>query len=144
MGFSCQRYLVARDETLNRLAYAKFDRMLRDPAHHLMPQFAGQRVRTAEVIVELVGREPVAVVRTTFAILTFDGAGRIVPSKLRKQQFALAELALAPVLAPSRSTKTVVDATHRFVAKGGSWAPSSSLARAIDDTALGRQRGRRL
>jgi len=109
-----------------------------------MPLFAGQRVRTAEVIVELVGRAPVAVVRTTFAILTFDGEGRIVPSKLRRQQFALAELALAPVLATSRSTETVVDATNRFVAQGGSWAPSSSLASAIDDTALGRRKCRRL
>jgi hypothetical protein len=144
MGFSCQRHFVARDETIYRLAYAKLDRMLRDPARHLMPLFAGQRVRTAEVIVELIGRTPVAVVGTTFAVLTFDGKGRIVPSKLRKQQFALAELALAPVLAPSRSTETVVDATHRFVAQGGSWAPSNSLARAIDDTALGRRNCRRL
>jgi hypothetical protein len=119
MGFSCQRYLVAGDETIYRLAYTKFDRMLRDPVHHLMPLFAGQRVRTAEVIVELVGRVPVAVVRTTFAILTFDGEGRIVPSKLRRQQFALAELALAPGLATSRSTETVIDATSRFVAQGG-------------------------
>ena len=88
----------------------KFDRMLRDPAQHPMPFFAGQRVRTAEVIVELAGREPVVVVRTTFAILTFDGERRIVPSELHRQQVALAEVAVAPVLGASRGTETVVDA----------------------------------
>ena len=88
----------------------KFDRMLRDLAQHLMPFFAGQRVRTAEVIVELAGREPVVVVRTTFAILTFDGERRIVPSELHRQQVALAEVAVAPVLGASRGTETVVDA----------------------------------
>ena len=75
-----------------------------------MPFFAGQRVRTAEVIVELAGREPVVVVRTTFAILTFDGERRIVPSELHRQQVALAEVAVAPVLGASRGTETVVDA----------------------------------
>jgi hypothetical protein len=144
MGFSCQRYLVAADDTIYRLANTEFDRMLRDPAHHLMPLFAGQRVRMAEVIVELVGREPLAVMRTTFAILMFDDEGHLVPSELSRQQFALAELALAPVLAASPSTKTVVDATNRFVARGGSWTSSSTLARAIDDTALGRRKCRRL
>ncbi len=76
MGFSFKRYLVAVDDTLYRLANTTFDRMLRDPASHLFPVFAGQRVRMADVVVELVGREPACVVRTTFAVLTFDDEGQ--------------------------------------------------------------------
>jgi len=69
MGFSFQRYLVAVDDTLYRPANTTFDRMLRDPANHRLPVFAGQRVRMADVVVEFVGREPACVVRTTFAVL---------------------------------------------------------------------------
>ena len=144
MGFSFKRYLVAVDDTLYRLANTTFDRMLRDPANHRFPVFAGQRVRMADVVVELVGREPACVVRATFAVLTFDDEGRLDASKFGKQQFALAETALAPVFAVPDSNETVVDATHRFVAQGGAWAPSKPLARAIDDAALGRRKCPRL
>jgi len=144
MGFACRKYLAAADDTIYRLANSEFDRMLRDPACHRIPQFAGQRVRMADVIVELVEREPIAVVRTTFAMLTFDDKGRVDPTQLSKQQFALAEVALAPAVGALRPNETVVDATRQSVAQEGSWAPSGVLARAIDDAALGRRRCLRL
>ena len=94
------------------------------------------------VFVEVVDRVPVRVVRSTFAMLTIDDDGRIDSSKFTQQQFALAETALAPVLAVSESNDGVIDATARFVAQGGSWAPSHALVRAIEDAALGRLRCR--
>jgi hypothetical protein len=98
----------------------------------------------ADVAVEVVDRVPVRVVRSTFAILAIDDDGRIDSSKFVRQQLALAETALAPVLAVSEGNDSVIDATARFVAQGGSWAPSHTLARAIEDAALGRLRCRRL
>lgn len=138
MSLCSRRFLIADDGTLCRLANARFDRMLRDPASHRLPDFAGQRVRMPDVVVEVVDRVPARVVRSTFAILTIDDVGRIDASKFVRQQFALAETALAPVLAVSDSHDRVVDASSRFVAQGGSWAPSHALARAIEDAALGR------
>ncbi len=144
MGFSCRTFLIARDYTLWRLSSAKLDRMLRDPAGHYLPDFAGQRARMASVLVELVARNPMRVVRNTFSILTFDG--RIDPSKFEKQQFALAESVFAPVFAvfADESNQIVVDATSRFVAQGGQWVPSRALARVIDQTALGQRQCRNL
>ncbi len=144
MSLICRKFLIANDGTLCRLANARFDRMLRDPASYPLPALAGQRVRMANVFVEVVDRVPVRVVRSTFAMLTIDDDGRIDSSKFTQQQFALAETALAPVLAVSESNDGVIDATARFVAQGGSWAPSRSLARAIEDAALGRPQCRRL
>ena len=146
MGFSCRTFLIARDDTLWRLSSTKFDRMLRDPASHCLPVFAGQRARMASVVVELVARNPVRVVRNTFSILTFDDEGRIDPSRFEKQQFALVESAVAPVFAvfDDDSNQTVVDATSRFIAQGGQWIPSRALARVIDQTALGQRRCRYL
>ena len=138
MGFSCRTFLITHDNRLGRLANAKFDRMLRDPASHRLPGFAGQRVRMATVVVELIGRKPVRVVRNTFAVLSFDDQGRVDLGRFGRQQAALAESALAPVLAGSDTNGTVVDAASRFVAQGGTWAPSGDLARAIDSAAMGR------
>ena len=146
MGFSCRTFLIARDDTLWRLSSTRFDRMLRDTASHYLPAFAGQRVRMASVVVELVARNPVRVVRNTFSILTFDAEGRIDPSRFEKQQFALAESVVAPVFAvfDDDSNQTVVDATSRFIAQGGQWVPSRALARVVDQTALGQRQCRHL
>ena len=65
MSLRCHRFLMAEDGTLCRLANAKLGRMLRDPANHRLPVFAGQRVRMADVAVEVVDRVPVSVVRST-------------------------------------------------------------------------------
>jgi hypothetical protein len=146
MGLSCRTFLIARDDTLWRLASTRFDRMLRDPASQCLPVFAGQRARMASVVVELVARNPVRVVRNTFSILTFDAEGRFDPSTLEKQQFALAETVVARVFPAldDDSEQRVVDATSRFIAQGGQWIPSRALARVIDQTALGQRQCRYL
>jgi len=140
MGYSYQRYFIAMDETINRMATAAFDRMLRDPARFAVPEFAAQRARSAEVVVELLGREPVAVVRTSFSVLAFDAAGRLDMGRLRTQQMARLETMLAPVLGSPRCDVKIIEADMRFIAQGGTWSPSKALARAINDAALGHRK----
>ena len=54
------------------------------------------------------------------------------------------ESMLAPVLGrPSRDDK-IVEADMRFIAQGGTWTPSTALATAIDDAALGLRKCPRL
>jgi hypothetical protein len=148
MGYSYQRYLIAVDDTIYRMANAAFDRMLKDPGTYRLPELAGQRVRTAEVVVGLVDGKPVAVVRTSFAVLVVDDAGCVDADRYRKQQYARVETALAPAFAPAFADpdrdERVVDAASQFIAQGGAWSPTVALARALGDTALGRQRCLRL
>jgi hypothetical protein len=144
MGYSFQRYLVAVDDTLYRMANTEFARMLRDPGNHRLPQLAGQRVRTIEVAVALAAREPVAVVRKAFAVLAFDHSGCLDASRLRKQQYARIENALAPALSEPEQDENVVVAATQFIAQGGTWTPSAALEHAIDEASLGRRRCPRL
>ncbi|HKR41477.1 MAG TPA: hypothetical protein VJU59_17675 [Paraburkholderia sp.] len=88
VGFSSRTFLLAPDDTLWRLATSKFHRMLRDPISQRLLPFAGQRVRMANVVVELVASEPVRVIRTTYAVLAFDAEGRLDPGRFEKQQLA--------------------------------------------------------
>lgn len=143
MGFSNRLLLVAPDERIYRLANAKFDRMLRDAQGPVLPDFAGQRVHMASLIVELADRASVRVVRCTYAIVTFDADGRMDSSRFMRQQWARAESALDSGLATRDKNRTVLDAAALFVAQGGAWKPSNTLARSLDDAALGRTACRR-
>jgi hypothetical protein len=122
------------DDTIYRMANTAFDRMLQDPTTYRLPEFAGQRVRTTQAVVGLVGREPAAVVHTSFAVLVFDDAGCVDVNRYRKQQYARVETALAPAFADPDLDEKVVDAASQFIAQGGAWSPSVALARALGDT----------
>jgi hypothetical protein len=61
-----------------------------------------------------------------------------------RQQRALVELAIAPVIGQSEGPANVVEAAERFVAQGGRWVPSRSLERRIEEAALGRLKCPRL
>lgn len=112
-----------------------FERLVRDPLHHSMPELAGQRARVAEIIVELRDRVPVQVVRRVYFVLPFDDQGRVDIERVRKQQYALAASVIDPVLAPRKAPADLHDAADRFIAQGGKWRPTAELARSIDRAA---------
>jgi len=144
MGLSCRTFLLDQDDVLYRLPGTKFEQMLRDPTSHRLRRFAGTRVRMTEVVVELLDRQAIRVIWTTFCFLAIDDEGCLHSRAFDRHQRARAELALAPLIAKAGSAATVVDAANRFVAQGGRWAPSRTLARLIDETALGRVKCPRL
>jgi hypothetical protein len=86
MSVSSRRFLIAQDGVLYRLADATFTRMLRNPGSHAIAQLAGQRVRMASLIVELISGVPVRVVRSTFATLSFDDDGCMDSGMFTRQQ----------------------------------------------------------
>ena len=61
MGIGCRRFIVDDEGRLVRLRNAIFERLLRDPQHHTMPALAGQRVRMAEILVQLADHRPIQV-----------------------------------------------------------------------------------
>jgi hypothetical protein len=133
----CRRFIVDDEGRLVRLRNTIFERLLRDPQHHTMPALAGQRVRVAEILVQLADRRPIQVVRRVHFVVGFDEAGRLNTTRFQNQQWALAESALDRVFAVPSDDDRVLDAASRFIAKGGRWRPSNKLAQHIDDTALG-------
>ena len=145
MTYSPRTFILGPDDTLYRLASAKFSRMVDDPESHRLERFAGQRVRMAEAIVEVRDRAPYAVVRLVYEMLGFDAEGRLDRSTFIRQNAALAELVMDCVI-PRTVAKatTVVDAGSRFVAQGGRWQPSPSLEREILRAALGELKCERL
>jgi hypothetical protein len=144
MGFAFRRFLLDREDALYRLPNTTFERMLQNPTGHALPRFAGQRVRMADVAVELMDRQPVRVVRTTFSILTFNSEGFLDPAAFEQHQRARAELALAPALGPPARHATIVAATPRFVDQGGRWVPSTDVVNLLKRAAMERMKCLRL
>jgi len=145
VSYSPRTFILGPDDTLYRLASAKFSRMVDDPESHRLERFAGQRMRMAEAIVEVRDRAPCAVVRLVYEMLGFDAQGRLDRATFIRQNAALAELAMSRVIPRLEAERTdVVDAGSRFVARGGSWQPSAALERQILRAALGELKCERL
>jgi len=137
VSYSTRTFAFGPDDTLYRLASAKFSRMLDDPESHRLERFAGQRVRMAEAIVEVRKRVPGAVVRLIYEMLRFDAEGRLDRAAFMRQNAALAELAMSRVIPRLEAEETVVvDAGSRFVARGGSWRPTPAQEREVLRAAL--------
>jgi len=145
VSYAPRTFILGSDDTLYRLASAKFSRMVDDPESHRLERFAGQRVRMVEAIVEVRDRTPYAVARLVYEMLGFDAEGRLDRATFIRQNAALAELAMDRVIPRSVMKETaVVDAGSRFVARGGRWQPSPSLEQEILRAALGELKCERL
>ena len=137
MGYSSRLFLLSADNTLHARASAAFMRMLRQEDVARVPDFAGQRVRQASIVVEVVDRTPSRMVHCTFSILEFGPDGLLDVKRLNSQQIARMGDPLAPTQPTPGTRSPVVDAAERFVARGGSWEPEHHLLQRIEAAALG-------
>jgi hypothetical protein len=131
-SFSTRTFILGPDDTLYRLANAKFLRIVDDPESRRVKRFSVQRVRMVGVIVELHERRPRPVIRLVYQMLGIDDEGRLDSAAFIRQGAALTELAVDRVSGQSaRPGETIVDASSRFVSQGGRWQPSPSLEQEI-------------
>lgn len=133
-------FLVAADGTLHALAIAAFMRMLRQEDVARIPDFAGQRVRQVSTVVELIYGKPMRTVYRTFSVLAIKPDGLLDVARLSDQQIARVEGRFLSPPSDGERSGPIVDATDRFVARGGTWEPSESLLRAIEAASLGQTR----
>ena len=125
MTYSPRTFILAEDDTIYRLGSARFSRMVDDPESERLERFAGQRVPMVEAIVAVHERKPQAVVRPIYEMLGFDGEGRLDREAFLRQNLALCNSVGERVLRRLvEQETTLVDASSRFVARGGQWQPS--------------------
>ena len=137
MGLSSRRFFVTNDGVLYRMSNAKFERLMRQPESEPLPAFSGQRIRVAELVVEMLDREPYRVCRESFSIFQFDSDGCLDIQRHDQQQIALVNAMVVPIFGSEKPVGNVFDATDKFVAQGGSWSPTDSMRIQIEKAALG-------
>jgi hypothetical protein len=114
MRVAFRHFLLDSEGTLYRLPSAALDRMLDNPTRHRLARFAGQRVRSAEVFVEMMNGRPLVVLHSVFGMLTLKSDGTLVSPLQDRHVRARAELALALDSPDPRAS--VAEASSRFVA----------------------------
>ena len=133
MGIGIRVLLVDDDDSIKRLPLTRYERLFRRDPNEQLLQYAGKRVRFAEVAVELEERKPVRIIRAVYGILPFDSEGRIDTAEYEKEMRFVAEM-MPPILA-DRSSPKIVDAKHKFAKKRFDdqfrWEPTPQIEKSI-------------
>jgi hypothetical protein len=139
--------LVNSNDEAFRLPQARFERLFSCPPTDTLPEFAGQRVRAAEAVVELENRRPVRVLRAIFHYIHFDRQGRLDHDRYMKGGVTVMEAGI-PSLNLEAGDPKVIEAGQRFAARRRDhsvwWRPTPRLRQAIMQAALDDGRYRRL
>jgi hypothetical protein len=134
-------YIVESDGTFWRMPKKTFARII-EPRHaEPHPEFAGQRVRYAQIDVAYDGNDAIRVARATFHTFKFDDAGQLDEEDVFKQQeLALQQLSTSddhqhPARAEGRREKANDEFDLRFA-----WTPTDELRHRLFDAALANKR----
>ena len=138
MKLSSKMFLLSADDKLHALANTAFIRMLQREDVARVPDFAGQRVRQASIVVQVVDRSPTRMVHCTFCVLDITAEGLLDVERLNAQQIARLDERFERFNSSKDIGRPVVDAASRFVSRGGSWEPDERQLRSIEAAALGR------
>ncbi len=139
---SVRNFLLDDEDRIYGLPLSKSVAMMRDPAAHPYPQFAGKRVRGTELFVTVRDGVPVRITRAIYYVLTFDERG-VLNEKLHMQQ-EVAKYNLYLNAAIPAEDPNVLDATNRFLTNGAQWKPTPILEERLCDAALGKLKCHRL
>jgi len=110
-----------------------------DPDERLL-KYAGQRVRYALIVVDLVNRRPIEILKDEFGFLFFDDEGRLKESEHGKAKSLAFEM-LSPLFSDQMNSR-VIDARHKFAKKRYfdkfSRTPTDKIIAAIAEAIFGK------
>ena len=139
--------MVTDEDEIIRLSNAKFERLYSNPPKDNLEEFAGQRVRWAEIIVELDNRKPSKILHATYGYLHFKSDGCLNGDRLM-QDAAVAMNAGFPDFFVEEEPQNVINAQQEFAKRQRDhsvwWKPNSTLERQIFDAAMDQLKYRRL
>ncbi len=139
--------MVDSNDEVFRLSRAKFERLFSHPPRDTVLKFAEQRVRAAEVAVELENGRPARVLRVIFHYMQFDRHGRLDYERTMKDSLTVIEAGMPDFNVEPR-VRNVIAARQRFAACRRDhsvwWRPTARLQRDIMQAALDNRRYRRV
>jgi hypothetical protein len=133
MGEGLRIFLVAEDDSLNRLSVARYKRLVQgDPGERLL-DYSGKRVRCAIVVLETAKRVPLSILHVEYPVLSFDADGRIDPAEREKK--ARLALETLPPLTKQKTSRKIIDGRRFFARRRYDhefrWTPSPEMQVAI-------------
>ena len=146
-SISVRYFLVTGEDEIIRLSCARFDRLDSNPPKDNIKEFAGQRVRWAEIVVELENRKPSKVLHVTYGYLHFKNDGYLDVDRFTNDAAIVINAAFPDFLVVDEPDN-VINAQREFLKKRRDhqvcWKPNTTLERKIMDTAIDQFKYRRL
>jgi hypothetical protein len=142
-GASVQYLLIDNADNVIRLKTKTFDELWKEPREHTLPQFAGQRLRAAELVVLLHNGRRVKILRELYRYLYFDAYGGLDKTKMFKDAALIISASdyFDESLSAHRRSDSVIDATRIFAVRRRDheavWRPGLKLRELIRDAAFG-------
>ena len=92
MGTSSRIFFINKDDTLRRIPFARYERLMaRDPVE-CFPEYRDKNVKTALAFVEFYNRKPYELIAIQYSLLSLDGEGRIDVDDFEKGMHLGAEM----------------------------------------------------
>ncbi len=135
MGIGLKIFLVNDDDSIRALPVTRYERLHEGER---LPEYAGRRVRCAQVGVEFYMRKPLGIVWTNFHILHFDSDGRIDAAEMERQNRLSMEAHF--VLPEEERSGQVINARHQFLKRRYDhryrWRPNEEILNSIVEAVL--------
>ena len=77
MGIGIRLYIVEDDDSLKRIPFNRYERMLRGVPGEALPQYSGRRMRSICAAIDMINRKPAEILRLEFSYLAFDSEGKL-------------------------------------------------------------------
>ena len=134
-------YVVESDGTFWRMPKKTFARIIEPRHNEQHVEFAGQRVRYAQIDVAYEGNDPIAVARATFHSMKFDDTGHLDEEDVFKQQEVMLKRLgqTDDYYHPGRREARAAQADEEFDLRFG-WTPTEELRQRLFAAALANKR----
>ena len=141
IGLSCKVFIINEDDTVRRIPYALYERLVKGKSADRSQEYAGKRVRCAVVWVEIMKRRPLRIHDIDYILLPFNNKGRIDISEWERKRKVGMEIEaarikefLSSVLRKDKMSN-LVEAQHRFLKKRYdhefTWKPNRKIKEEI-------------
>ena len=139
MGIGLRVFFVLNEsDRLQRISLKRFDGLWGDSKERF-PEYAGQSMRYALVILETQNRKPNAITSIDCGILKFNSKGQIDEDEWHKQ--AGLAIAMMPSIIAEPGSSSVINARSHFSKKRFEhefqWQPGLETRQAIEEAILG-------
>jgi len=133
MGLGLRIFINNDDDTVRRFPFSRYERLLQGDSKERLLQYAGKKIRFAELAVEFYQRKPIKIIRFLPFILFFDSEGSIDAREMQKERRLAMEA--HPLYHEEEAIPNVIDARHYFARKSYDheyrWEISEKIAGAI-------------
>ena len=139
MGLGLRIFLINDDDTVRRFPFSRYERLLQGDSKERLLQYAGKKIRFAELAVEFYQRKPIKIIRFLPFVLFFDSEGSIDAREMQKERRLAMEA--HPLYNEEQAVPNVIDARHYFARKRYEyeyrWKVTEKIAGAIMKSLLG-------